>query len=184
MLALPPAPAPDPQHHSPFMAELIDSVGRFSYPDPVLPPRPIGEPALRRGLMTLATQARATWSETAQLRREIATLEAQVQDHRQAVQSLLNLFARSARPGAESHEPAPSSARGKPTSGGADSSASSEPDRRCSHRFLQLLDSDLAPNCQLGGRGRTSHRAPADASAYRLQLGSHGQDGSSPGGQN
>jgi hypothetical protein len=92
-LTLPPSPSPDPGRHSAFMAELIDSVGGFSYPDPVLPPRPIGEAALRRAFSTLSIEARTVWSEARTLQREIAALEARVQHHRQAVVSLLTLLA-------------------------------------------------------------------------------------------
>lgn len=80
--------------------------------DAVLPPRPSGEAALRRGFSTLAIQARTAWSETAQLRREIATLEQRVRHHRRAVDSLLSLFAGNVRCDAESHAPAPAPAPG------------------------------------------------------------------------
>ena len=111
-LTLPRSPAPEPDRHSTFMAELLDSVGGFSYPAPVLPPRPTGESALRRAFSTLAVEARAAWSEARQLQREITVLEDGVQHHRQAVASLLNLLAGKTLSASGLSSPPPAPARG------------------------------------------------------------------------
>jgi hypothetical protein len=106
-----PAPTPNPKRTAVLIAELLDSVVGFNYEDPVLPPRPTGEAALRRAFSTLAVQARGIWSKAGHLRREIDVLEDRLQHHRQATASILTLLSGKRRAASELTSSAPTPER-------------------------------------------------------------------------
>jgi hypothetical protein len=91
------SPSGDPSQSTPVvgpssMAELIDSVGGFSYPEVSLPETPTGEIALRRSFAVLTARLRATWTDLARTRREVADLYSRVQQTREAAQGLVSAF--------------------------------------------------------------------------------------------